>query len=83
MKFSLLFVTIFIVVVLPCVTCFGWFWKKSLIRTFLCSSNMLKFLKVTSAPKPISLGCELPPKPKKRLVIPKNEEPSSDANLFS
>ena len=44
---------------------------------------MLKFLKVTSAPKPIPLGCELPPKPKKRLVIPKKEEPSSDANLFS
>ena len=44
---------------------------------------MLKFLKVTSAPKPISLGFEPPPKPKKHLVIPKNEEPSSDANLFS
>ena len=44
---------------------------------------MLKFLKVTSAPKPILLGCELPPKPKKRLLMPKSEEPSSDPNLFS
>ena len=43
---------------------------------------MLKFLKVTSAPKPISLGCQLPPKPKKRLVSPKNEEPTSDPDLF-
>ena len=43
---------------------------------------MLKFLKVTSAPKPISLGCELPPKPEKRLVMPKNEEPTSDPYLF-
>ena len=62
---------------------FGWFWKKSFFRTFFCTSNTLKFLKVTSAPKSIPLGCELPPKPKKRLVIPKNEEPSSDSNLFS
>ena len=44
---------------------------------------MLKFLKVTSAPKPIPLACELPPKPKKRLLMPKSEEPSSDPNLFS
>ena len=59
------------------------FWKKSYFRTFFCSSNMLKFLKVTSAPKPIPLGCELPPKPKKHLLMPKSEEPSSDPNLFS
>ena len=44
---------------------------------------MLKFLKVTSAPEPIPLGCELPTKPKKRLVIPKKGEPTSDTNLFS
>ena len=45
---------------------------------------MLKFLKVTSAPKAIALGCQLPPKPcTKRLVLPKKEEPSCDANLFS
>ena len=43
---------------------------------------MLKFLKVTSAPKAIPLGFELPTKPKKRLVAPKNEEPISDTNLF-
>ena len=45
---------------------------------------MLKFLKVTYAPKAIALGRELPPKPcEKRLVVPKKEEPSCDANLFS
>ena len=41
------------------------------------------FVKVISAPKPIPLGCELPPKAKKCLVIHKNEEPSSHPNLFS
>ena len=62
---------------------FGLVLEKVVISYFFCSSNMLKFLKVSSAAKPISLGCELAPKPKKRLVIPGNEEPSSGANLFS
>ena len=65
---------------LPVLAGFG---KRRFFVLFLRNANMLKFLKVTSAPKPIPLCCELPPKPKKRLVIPKKEEPSSDANLFS